>query len=107
MITFSSFLLKNFFDENLDFLTNAKVQKIQQPSRKELILQLRNHSVTKKLYINISPNFFNICFSSDENLCRREIEIPKAPPMFCMLLRKYIENAKITRAEIPDYERIL
>ena len=48
MITFSSFILKNFFDENLDFLTNAKVQRIQQPSRKELILQLRNHKQTKK-----------------------------------------------------------
>ena len=107
MITFSSFLLKNFFDENLDFLTGAKVQKIQQPSRKELLLQLRNHSVTKKLYINISPSFFHLCFASDENLKLREVEIPKAPPMFCMLLRKYIENAKIVRADIPDYERIL
>lgn len=107
MISFCSFLLKNFYDENLDFLTNAKVQKIQQPSRKELILHLRNHQKTKKLYINVSPDFFHICFSSDENLKKREIEIPKAPPMFCMLLRKYIENGKIVRAEVPDYERIL
>lgn len=107
MINFSSFILKNFFDETLDFITAAKIQKIQQPSRKELILQLRNHSETKKLYINISPNFFHICFASEENLKLREIEIPKAPPMFCMLLRKYIENAKIIRADIPDYERIL
>ena len=107
MITFSSFLLKNFYDENLDFLTNAKVQKIQQPSRKELILQLRNHQQTKKLYINISPNFFHVCFSTEENLNLREIEIPKVPPMFCMLLRKYIENARVVRAEVPQYERIL
>ena len=107
MISFCSFLLKNFYDENLDFLTNAKVQKIQQPSRKELILHLRNHQKTKKLYINISPTFFHVCFASDENLTKREIEIPKAPPMFCMLLRKYIENGKIVRAEVPDYERIL
>lgn len=107
MITFSSFILKNFFDENLDFLTNAKIQKVQQPSRKELILHLRNHQKTKKLYINISPNFFHICFATEETLKLREIEIPKAPPMFCMLLRKYIENGKIVRADIPDYERIL
>lgn len=107
MITFSSLILKNFFDENLDFMTNAKIQKIQQPSRKELILQLRNHTETKKLYVNISPNFFHICFTNDENLKLREIEIPKVPPMFCMLLRKYIENAKIIRADVPDYERIL
>ena len=107
MISFCSFLLKNFYDESLDFITNAKVQKIQQPGRKELILHLRNHQKTKKLYINISPNFFHVCFGSDENFKKREIEIPKAPPMFCMLLRKYIENGKIVRAEVPDYERIL
>ncbi|MBQ7450916.1 NFACT family protein [bacterium] len=107
MKSFCSFLLKNFYDENLDFLTNAKIQKIQQPSRKELIIHLRNHHKTKKFYVNISPNFFHVCFASDENLRKREIEIPKVPPMFCMLLRKYLENAKIVRAEIPDYERIL
>lgn len=107
MITFSSFILKNFFDESLDFLTNSKIQKIQQPSRKELILQLRNHSVTKKLYINISPSFFHLCFLNEKSYTLREIEIPKNPPMFCMLLRKYIENAKIIRADIPDYERII
>ena len=57
MITFSSFLLKNFFEENLDFLTNAKVQKIQQPSRKELILQLRNHSETKNYTLILTLHF--------------------------------------------------
>ena len=34
---------------------------------------------------------------------KRGIEIPKQPPMFCMLLRKYIENAKIT-AYTGNYE---
>ena len=107
MISFCSFLLKNFYDENLDFFTNARVQKIQQPSRKELILHLRNHQKTKKLYINISSDFFHVCFPSDDNFKKREIEIPKVPPMFCMLLRKYIENSRIVKVEIPDYERIL
>ena len=41
----NTLLLKNFYDENLDFLTNAKVQKIQQPSRKELLFHLRNHQM--------------------------------------------------------------
>ena len=107
MITFSSLVLKGFFDENTDFLTSAKIQKIQQPSRRELIFHLRNHSETKKLYINISPVFFHVCFADDENLKKREIETPKTPPMFCMLLRKYIENARIIRADVPNYERIL
>ena len=35
------------------------------------------------------------------------IEIPQKPPMFCMLLRKYLENSRIARVNQPDGERIL
>lgn len=44
---------------------------------------------------------------SKENEDKRLIEIPQKPPMFCMLLRKYLENAVISKVEQPLYERIL
>jgi len=44
---------------------------------------------------------------SRENEEKRSIKIPKQPPMFCMLLRKYLENAKIYDVQQPYYERIL
>ena len=44
---------------------------------------------------------------SKENEAKRYIQIPKAPPMFCMLLRKYLEGGKIIKAIQPDNERIL
>lgn len=107
MISYDSLTLKAFTEENRTFLEEARIQKIQQPSRKELILTIRNNSLTKKLYININPQSAHVCFMSKGNEAKRHITIPQKPPMFCMLLRKYIENAKICRVNQPPYERIL
>ena len=105
MINFDSLSLKAWVIENADYLTNASVRKIQQPSRRELILHLRNNGENKKLYININPEFFHVCLAED--LQRRGISIPDAAPMFCMLLRKYIQNGRISEVRQPFGERIL
>lgn len=105
MINFDSLSLKAWVLENTDYLTNSSVRKIQQPSRRELILHLRNNGENKKLYININPEFFHVCFADD--LQKRGISIPDAAPMFCMLLRKYIQNGRISEVRQPFGERIL
>lgn len=141
MINFDFITLDLFLRENIDFLNGARLQKIQQPTRQELIFTLRNKIDTeaqskqdlepqsrvgllthqhetdnaliapkgesRKFYINISPKFFHLCFMSAENEKKRHIEIPKQPPMFCMLLRKYLESAKIAKIAQPKDERIL
>lgn len=107
MLQIDSLLLEAFYNENKEFFINARVQKIQQPTRREIILHIRNARETRKLYININPAFYHICFMSRENETRRNIEIPKQPPMFCMLLRKHIEGAKILSVTKPDFERII
>lgn len=107
MITFDSVTLKRFIEENTDFLTGARIQKIQQPTRREFVFSLRNTGETRKLYININPQFYHVCFMSKDNEEKRRIEIPQKPPMFCMLLRKHLENARISKINQPQYERIL
>lgn len=123
MNNFDFITLKLFLEENINFFLGARLQKIQQPTRQELIFGMRNQGQTKKLYVNISPKFFHVCFMSEENEQKRFAEKQKAllqlkkqlktkktispPPMFCMLLRKYIENAKIAKIEQPEGERIL
>ena len=84
MINFDSLTLKIWLDENKEFLEGARIQKIQQPTRRDFVFSIRGKGITKKLYI-----------------------IPQKPPMFCMLLRKYLENAVISKVEQPLYERIL
>lgn len=111
MITFDSLTLKAFIEENREFLTGGRIQKIQQPTRRDFVLTIRGFHQgqvqTRKLYININPQFHHICFMNKENETRRLIEIPQKPPMFCMLLRKYLENSKICKINQPPYERIM
>lgn len=107
MINFDFGILSRFLLENNNFLTGARIQKIQQPTRQDFVFSVRNFGESRKLYVNIHPNFFHLCFMSKENEEKRFIEIPKSPPMFCMLLRKYLEGAKITKVVQPQGERIL
>ena len=44
---------------------------------------------------------------SKANEERRNIIIPQKPPMFCMLLRKYLEGARVEDALVVENERIL
>jgi len=101
MNKFNSLALKLWSEEHFSFLEGAFVQKIQQPSRREIVLTLRNKGETKKLYINIHPEFFHLCFKNNiENA-------PAHPPMFCMQLRKHLESQRIQRVCAVKHERIL
>ena len=106
MITFDALTLKAFTEECSDFLTNARIQKIQQPTRRDFIISVRKGGESRKLYININPQYYHICFMSKDNENKRRIEIPQKPPMFCMLLRKHLENAAIYKVRQPKNERI-
>ncbi|MBE7712610.1 MAG: fibronectin/fibrinogen-binding protein [Cyanobacteria bacterium SIG26] len=107
MITFDNLTLNAFYEEQKEFIIGARINKIQQPTRREFLITLRNLGETKQLYININPQMYHICVASKENITKRELEIPKSPPMFCMLLRKYLENSKIAKLECQKGERIL
>ena len=107
MLNIDFLTLKAFYIENADFIINSRLQKIQQPTRRDFIFYLRNNGKSQKLYININPQLYHISFMSPENEKRRNLIIPSKPPMFCMLLRKYIEGAKISDARVIDGERIL
>ena len=107
MINIDCIALKQFFEENIDFIIGARLQKIQQPTRRDFVLSLRNNGEGRKLYINISPQTYHICFMSKENEEKRSLAIPKHPPMFCMLLRKYLEGCRIADALVIENERII
>ena len=107
MIHIDSLTLKAFLKENSHIFTNAYVQKVKQPSRKELLLVLRNGGKSFRFYININAFYYHIGFLSLEDIEKRQIETPKSALMFCMLLRKYIENSKIIKINGPEHERII
>ena len=51
MISFDSFTLKKWLDENAEYMIGARIQKIQQPTRRDFVFSLRNKGETKKLIL--------------------------------------------------------
>lgn len=73
-------------------LTGSRVDKIHQPSKDNLIISLRTlSSGVKKLFISSCAGTARV------HLSESELENPKTPPMFCMLLRKHLFLGKARR----------
>ncbi|MBR3289501.1 MAG: NFACT family protein, partial [Clostridia bacterium] len=82
-------------------LTDARVDKIHQPSREELIFYMRGRGGTSKLYLSArvqSPRVHITRFVPDN---------PATPPMFCMLLRKHLSGARLVAVRQDGLERAL
>ncbi|HEX3018488.1 MAG TPA: NFACT RNA binding domain-containing protein [Caproicibacter sp.] len=79
----------------------AKVDKIYQPNRDELVLSLRAHTGTFKLLMSARANSARI------NFTKYLPENPKEPPMLCMLLRKRLTGARLSEVRQPGLERML
>ncbi len=107
MINFDSLTLKALMQELEPMLSPGRVQRVQQPGRHEILLSIRAHGKNHKLYISVNPKYPHVAVLTDKGKELRHIEIPQKPPMFCMLLRKYMEGTRILRINQPKHERIL
>ena len=83
-----------------ELLVGAKVDKIHQPSKNELVFIMRIRGVMYKLYFTADANSprFAVVDKTPEN--------PQTPPMLCMLLRKYFIGGKIIAVDQPGFDRI-
>lgn len=82
-------------------ILDARVDKIHQISREELVLVLRQKGGSKKLYLSAGADSPRI------HLTTMSFENPKTPPMFCMLLRKHLSGAKVVELRQVGLDRIL
>ena len=82
-------------------LNNARIDKIHQPSKEELVLLLRSASGAKRLLISIRPSAPRI------NFTQNTFENPSEPPMFCMLMRKHLSGARFSGVEDNGFERVV
>ncbi|MCH5321345.1 MAG: NFACT family protein [Eubacterium sp.] len=83
------------------FALDSRVDKIHQPSRDELVINLRSREGSKKLLISCNADSARIHFTDYPP------ENPPKPPMFCLLLRKRLTGAWVTSIVQDDLERIL
>ena len=82
-------------------LLGAKVEKVYQPEKDEIMLTLRTFSGSFKLTLSASPTNPRIHFQTTPK------ENPKTPPMFCMLLRKHLTSGKVSDIKNIEGDRIL
>ena len=82
-------------------LTGARIDKVQQPERDQIIISVRNNGENLRVLINAGAGSGRI------QLTNAAFENPAEPPMFCMLLRKYLVSGRIEKLTQPDYERLL
>ncbi len=93
---FLSFLVK----ETNELLQGAKVDKIHQPSKNELVFIMRTRNGMHKLYFSADANSprFSVVDKAPEN--------PQTPPMLCMLFRKRLVGATLLEVEQYGLDRI-
>ena len=78
----------------------ARVEKVYQPERDEIVLQIRSRSGGRRILINAGANNPRIGFSVEQK------ENPQNPPMLCMLLRRHLSGAKLCSVEQAGFERV-
>lgn len=87
--------------KELEPLIGGRVDKISQPSREEIIITFRTRGGNEKLLFSASAG------SARVHITKKNIENPKIPPMFCMLLRKHLGNGRLLDIRQDGLERIL
>ncbi len=83
------------------FIKGAHLDKIYQPSKDELVFLLRCKEGTFRMLLSVKSGAARVHFTS------LKPENPPSPPMFCMLLRKYLSSARITDIQQNGFERVI
>ncbi len=99
-MAFDAFFLTAVLDEIRQTALGGRVEKIHQPSRDTVILQLRCEGGREKLLIAANPAAPRL------HLTAANPENPDQPPMFCMLLRKHLSGARLTEIKQLPMERM-
>ncbi|MBE6600604.1 MAG: fibronectin/fibrinogen-binding protein [Ruminococcaceae bacterium] len=77
----------------------GRIDRINQPTRDEVVLILRTQNGARRLLINAGPNNPRLGFTA------AQADNPDKPPMFCIVLRKQIAGARIVAVRQFGFER--
>lgn len=100
-MAFDGVTIANIIKELNDTLTGGRIYKIAQPENDELLLTIKVNGGQKRLFISAGASL-PLIYLTDTNK-----PSPMTAPGFCMLLRKHLQNARITRISQPGLERII
>lgn len=100
-MAFDGITVSNIVKECNDCLLGSRIYKIAQPEADELLLTLKTENGQKRLLISAGASL-PLIYLTESNK-----QSPMTAPNFCMLLRKHIQNGRITGISQPGLERII
>lgn len=98
-MAFDGFITKAVISELEKTIIGAKVNKVLQPTKNDIILNLYNNGSNYNLNLCVNPEFCRICLNTYSK------PNPQNAYNFCMLLRKYLTSSKIINISNYDLER--
>ena len=82
-------------------LLDAKIDKIFEPTRDEVLMTLRTRTETYRLLLSARSGSARVC------LTKESFENPLTPPGFCMLLRKHLTGGRLIDLRREPGDRII
>ena len=82
-------------------LTDAKIAKLFEPTRDELVLTLRTRTDTYALLLSARSGSARVCLTEES------FENPETPPSFCMLMRKHLTGGRLLDVHMEPGDRIV
>ncbi len=100
-MAFDGFITKSIITELKNNIIGAKVNKVFEPTKNEIILGLYNNGINYALNLCANPEFCRICLTTHSK------PNPQNAYNYCMLLRKYLIGGKIVNISNYDLERTI
>ncbi len=98
-MAFDGIMVSAVISELNKTVLNGKIDKVYQPEKDNVVLQIRSFGSAYRLFLSANPS------APRFNLTDKKYENPQTPPLFCMVLRKRIGGGKITKIYQPNLER--
>ena len=100
-MAFDGVTIANVVSELKKELLGGRLYKIAQPEEDELLLTIKQPNGQKRLFISAGASL-PLIYLTEQNK-----PSPMTAPNFCMLLRKHLQNGRITDISQPGLERII
>ncbi|RCW17253.1 hypothetical protein CAC02_04075 [Streptococcus gallolyticus] len=100
-MSFDGFFLHHLTKELQEELLYGRIQKVNQPFERELVLTIRNNRKNYKLLLSAHPIFGRV------QITTADFQNPQTPNTFTMIMRKYLQGAVIESMTQIENDRIL
>ena len=100
-MSFDGFFLHHMTAELREQVLYGRIQKVNQPFERELVLTIRNNRQNYKLLLSAHPVFGRI------QTTKADLPNPQNPNTYTMIMRKYLQGSVIEDIQQVENDRVL